>query len=68
MSLKEYDTTEYAHLYISKNSNKWGYKYICKFIINNKTYTKTLGYTKKDNLNHELAYELFLSYKKEVKR
>jgi polyphosphate kinase 2 len=66
-SLKEYDNTEYAYVYISKSTTKWGYKYICKFIVEDKTYTKTLGYSIKDELTHELANDKFLAYKKEIK-
>jgi len=66
ISLKDYNITQYPGLYISKKANEFGYKYMCRFQVNGKKYVKVLGYSKKDNLVHELAHKKFLDYKAKV--
>lgn len=66
VSLRDYIKTEYVGLYISKEETKYGHKYICRFQVDGKKYVKVLGYSKKDDLNNELAHKKSLLYKQLV--
>jgi polyphosphate kinase 2 len=68
ISLKEFNKTEYVGVYESKESilNK-GYKYLGRFQYSGKKYMKVLGYSIKDNMTQQQAYEILNEYKDSVK-
>ncbi|MDY0327417.1 MAG: polyphosphate kinase 2 [Arcobacteraceae bacterium] len=64
MDLKQFNKTTHTGLFISESEHvSYGKKYIARFQYNNKRFVKVLGYTKKNHLDDEKAYELLLKYK-----
>ena len=67
MNLKDFDKTDIAGLYISKDIHEsYGKKYIARFQQDTKRYVKVLGYTKVDNLDDKKAAKLLENYKKSI--
>ncbi len=67
MNLKDFDKTEIAGLYISKEEHpSYGKKYVARFQQDTKRYVKVLGYTKIDHLDDKKASKLLESYKKNI--
>lgn len=67
MNLKDFDRTDLAGLYISKEEHEsYGKKYVARFQQDTKRYVKVLGYTKIDHLDDKKASKLLDSYKKSI--
>jgi polyphosphate kinase 2 len=67
MNLKDFDKTEVAGLYISKEEHpSYGKKYVARFQQDTKRYVKVLGYTKIDHLDDKKASKLLENYKKDI--
>ncbi|MCI0501185.1 MAG: polyphosphate kinase 2 [Epsilonproteobacteria bacterium] len=67
MNLKDFDKTEIAGLYISKEEHpSYGKKYVARFQQDTKRYVKVLGFTKIDDLDNKKASKLLDGYKKNI--
>ena len=67
MNLKDFDKTEFAGLYISKEEHpSYGKKYIARFQHNTKRYVKVIGYAKIDTLDDKKAYRELEKYKESL--
>ena len=67
MNLKDFNTTQYKGLYVSKVSHPtFGKKYIARFQLNKKRYVKVLGYEKTDKLTQLKAFNLLQKYKNSI--
>jgi polyphosphate kinase 2 len=68
ISLKDFDKTDFTGVYISKETfqNK-GLKYLGRFQYNGKKYMKVLGYSQKDKLDDQKAYQVLQEYKESIK-
>ncbi len=67
MNLKDFDKTNIAGLYLSKEEHPlYGKKYVARFQQDSKRYVKVLGYSKIDHLDDKKALKLLESYKKTI--
>jgi len=67
MNLKDFNTTTYRGLFISKDTHPtFGKKYIARFQVNKKRYVKVLGYEKADKLTDLTALGLLQDYKNSI--
>jgi polyphosphate kinase 2 len=67
LNLKDFNTTQYKGLYVSKVSHPtFGKKYIARFQLNKKRYVKVLGYEKTDKLTQLKAFNLLQKYKNSI--
>ena len=59
MNLKDFNTTNYRGLFVSKKSHPtFGKKYIARFQVNKKRYVKVLGYENDNDLTEVKAFKL----------
>ncbi len=67
MNLQDFDKTDLAGLYISKEEHpSYGKKYVARFQQDGKRYVKVLGYTKLDHLDDKKASKVLDAYRKTI--
>lgn len=67
MDLTQFEKTEFSGLFVSIDEHKtFGKKYIARFQHNKKRFVKVLGYTNKNKLDNQKAYNLLLKYKESL--